>query len=324
MSRKVLLAEFPRLSSSIVIDMRSAGQAFFDHIREKLAAVSTAGGTPSRGSHRPEKTSLNMLAKERALPDIFAVPQRGVKDTTSPVYPAPGNRKHPRLPAVRVPIERNEEPDSCRIEALKLVDLLEDRECFRKSASCRMVAVDDIEMHARLIAVRVEFPSQHLEIRGEAVEGIGCAVNADESMASRDPREKRVSVGKRKVSGRIRENHRVVSLQGRLRHLLLEIGRRTREVDRKVVVRRNLSENLFAGLDRRMAEARGDGDDENFTRRCSGRQAGSRQDNTENGHQMLRIPPPDAFDAELMSASRERCMPVAIARERARLIQSPR
>ena len=111
------------------------------------------------------------------------------------------------------------------IRALKtfhLVNLVENFPAARNVTARRKlrVLIDGFNFHLR--TVRLKFPADHLGVRPETMKRVRGCVDANKSMASLDPIYKRLRVGQRQITRRVREDDRVVSLQRRCAHLLSE------------------------------------------------------------------------------------------------------
>ena len=139
-------------------------------------------------TERPRDSAEPVGLEPRGLEHVDAVTERGGEHAAPAVVARPGQGVLARHSRLRVPVERELEMHPARVVALELLDLVDDAQPRADPAGRRVVRVLLPERHRRLRAVTTEFPAEHVQVAGVAVERVGGGVHPDEAVTLRDPR----------------------------------------------------------------------------------------------------------------------------------------
>ena len=115
-----------------------------------------------------------MALESRVLPDVFAMPERRVKHATRSVRLRPRDGHVRRLILSRQPIrrravEREKGLDAAAVVRGEVIDLVHDSKARAESGARRMARLLDDDIDRGLIAVRLEFSAEHVDVTGFVV-----------------------------------------------------------------------------------------------------------------------------------------------------------
>ena len=218
-----------------------------------------------------EHAALDVLLIDRVVPDVIAVPQRGVEDLALTEGAAPGDGVVAILALALtlhgLGVHAEDDVDAVAVVVPELVDLVLDRPLGVEVERRGVARILDVDGDVLVPGMAVEAAADHVPVRLPVLVGVGGAVEAGEGMAFLDPVDEIVAVGLAEaklllVAGGV-EGDAVVLLQPLRVDLVGVVGGGDLEVAR---VEADLGEHLVSGRDRTVTEAGGVGDEENLLR----------------------------------------------------------